>query len=1364
MKLSKKKILMAAMAVFLMISALSFAFSAYAADTGEKTVFLSASKGSDKGDGSLSSPYKSLKKALEELNGGGTLVLTDKYILDEDREVVDSIPRFTAPKTKKEIVITSLYGGVDYRKQGASLHFKDKSALILGGDTVFENVTVSSDAADAYIAAAFNNVTYGGGFKTTYGNSSTYYFLYAIGGYFSPETRELPANKNSNITINDGTFKKVIGFTHVKGIATYTFTGTSYIKINGGRINELFGASNYNHYSGSTEITVNGGSITKLYSGGDATRRLDGQAKLYLNGGTVKEVLLNNVLGNVDVTLEGADVRKMSVSYGSDAIKKSASGSIISLRYNSVVYKRSEIDRFSGFHNIENFGNVYLKEGTNGTGVSPASPLGDINKAISLLADGGGDIVILGEYTANNITEPERKGEIKITGKHGDASDGRLILSGSYTSGGGLTFENITIVGKGNAEIDGNGHSLTVGDNVATEGELSLIGCKSAPSAAAAASAEIIIKSGAFQTVSAFGGGSFREGKIIIYGGSVEKLIGISGGSAKAIHIVSNGEIASLIDRENGGNIAKTTVEITSGTVKAAEFSSSLETLTFSYAGGRIEKLSLLSSPSESYFKYNGINIKEADIKALSEKFSKVSAENVIYIADKGEGNGLSPETPISSLASAFRMLKNGGYAVLVDSITLLDPLTLPKASGSITVTSKYDGVDYREKGAMLSFSSSISFSSSVTVEELAIENTTETAAIMFGGNKSAIGKGIISTHAENIEKYPDLVAGDGTGKITKTDLTVESGIWNEVTGGSTASGAYTRIEYLLTVKGGEFYGKVLAVGKGTQSGSVTVTVSGGTFYSGLYGTGAYSSNDSYNGTLTLNINGGIFYGKIAPGVRRTCKLNGKYIVNISGGDFIHLTDIAGTELYQGNSKSSINIGDGFDAYLEPEGSFSWINPLRRMADPRIIKVDGLYYFVYTTGSVLSVYKAANIPDLAYSVGEPVWDAREVSAYLEGRDEYIWPSKLMYYSEEEFGEDAGWYLLFTTYKPYEDANGNVQGDDRRSYILKSASSDLQGDWVNPETGEKNIPAVLSSETYSWVNTTDWTAGQTTFRHEGKNYCIWIEQRGRGTADFAQRVYLSEMKNPWTLTGEILELIVPEYDWEREGFGYSTSEQQWYPAVIEGLTPVHNDKGDLFIVYAGSGYWTPGYCLGQMTFHGGDILDKNNWTKSPTPIFKKNSEVCGVGGPSIITSPDGNNYLLYHAYLGSDTTGYRYCFMEPYYVDETGFHVGKNNSPSPLSSEFSIEINSMPVIDKISGFDSTSGIKEKEDPPVTDSSTAAPDTSIAPEGPKDPEKKKGQSTATLIVEILCIAIVAATVIMIINKALIKDTKEDTKEEK
>ena len=84
-----------------------------------------------------------------------------------------------------------------------------------------------------------------------------------------------------------------------------------------------------------------------------------------------------------------------------------------------------------------------------------------------------------------------------------------------------------------------------------------------------------------------------------------------------------------------------------------------------------------------------------------------------------------------------------------------------------------------------------------------------------------------------------------------------------------------------------------------------------------------------------------------------------------------YLTDIIGNELYAGNAESTITVAADYNAFLKPSGSFTWTNPLRRMADPRIILVDGLYYYVYTTGSVLSVYTAANTPDLAYSVGEP---------------------------------------------------------------------------------------------------------------------------------------------------------------------------------------------------------------------------------------------------------------------------------------------------------------------------------------------------------------------------------------------------------
>ena len=111
-----------------LLAAFSLAFAAFADDAEAKVVFVSASRGNDDGAGSQNAPFRTLTKAIDELcYTGGTVVLTDKYVLDEGREVIDSIPRYSAPTTYKPITITSVYGGKDYRKSGAALHFPDKS-------------------------------------------------------------------------------------------------------------------------------------------------------------------------------------------------------------------------------------------------------------------------------------------------------------------------------------------------------------------------------------------------------------------------------------------------------------------------------------------------------------------------------------------------------------------------------------------------------------------------------------------------------------------------------------------------------------------------------------------------------------------------------------------------------------------------------------------------------------------------------------------------------------------------------------------------------------------------------------------------------------------------------------------------------------------------------------------------------------------------------------------------------------------------------------------------------------------------------------------------------------------------------------
>ncbi len=1262
-----------------------------------QTVFVSAYKGKDTNDGTENAPFKTLTKAIDHIKySGGSIVITDKYTMGEGMVTVDGIPWYTARASFRPIVITSVYGGKDYRAIGAALHFPQKSAYLLGGATEFADVIITSDASDIYIAGCFNELTFGEGFtaKHTKGGGR---FLYAIGGYFAPDKNSYPADLDSHVTINGGSFKKVIGFTHVKGMTTYTFTGTSYITVNGGQIEQLYGASNYNHYSGSTVIEINGGQIGELCAAGDGTRRLDGSADITLNGGSISAVTLNNTLGDTNLVLNNAKVVNITNSYASDKIKELATGSKIKLSYNSVAYSADWVSRFYFFTDVSTFGTVYVKSGASGDGKSAETPSGSLKKAMELIADGGGYVIIMGEYTLPGFSEPEHSGAIVIKG----TDDAKLTVNGAYMLSGATTFESLKMDGV--CDFYACGNKVTFGKELDISGEFNVFGGKRSSALKNGAKGEVVIESGNFNEVCGIGGGdssvTYKSASVSVTGGKINTLYGatVGAGITESVTVaVTGGEVSKIITVGNGGSVNAASIDVSGGSVADIEFARVNGTSVLRYNGGAIGGVSLNSVSGEKLLKYDPEKTDSKTVEKLKSVFGNGTVERVIFVRDGGKGNGSSAALASGSLADAFATLGDGGgYVVIVGTVTVSDTMELPKSKGSFVLTSVYDGMDYaKTAGAKLVIGANTAFNCDITLEKLTVESTADGIALIFNSYDAVIGESVECTRLPSVSVYVDLIAGSAGTDGYGSDLTVNSGKWNSVTGGNTARAKHNGVKFNTVINGGEFHGQIVAAGRGDQQGSASLTVNGGTLYAGAFGTNAAASGEGFTGTIGITLNGGTFYCKVALGTSRLCTVNGKFDLALNGGDFAHLTDIDGDELFNGDTASTITVSESFDISKAASGKLTYTNPIDRAADPRAILIDGMYYYVYTTGTALSVYKAANLPDLQYSAPERVWNAKDpvVSEALEGRDENIWPSELQYFSAEDFGpEYEGYYHLFTTYKPSVSDSGYVDGENRRSYVLKSATSDLQGVWVNPETGEENIPARLVHETDKDVNFAEWTAGQTTMRYNGKVYCLWVEQRGRGTDGFMQIARLAEMKNPWTLTGPILDLIIPELPREREGYGYSSAQGIWYPAVIEGLTPMVTDNNELFVVYASSGYWTPGYNLGQMSFKGGDLFDINNWEKKTESIFKKNSEVCGVGGPNLVTSPDGQTkYLLYHAYFGADTTGYRYCFMEPYTLDSDGFHVGKNYSPSPLSTSFEVDINATPVYKKIGGFDNWDG--------------------------------------------------------------------------
>ena len=74
-------------------------------------------------------------------------------------------------------------------------------------------------------------------------------------------------------------------------------------------------------------------------------------------------------------------------------------------------------------------------------------------------------------------------------------------------------------------------------------------------------------------------------------------------------------------------------------------------------------------------------------------------------------------------------------------------------------------------------------------------------------------------------------------------------------------------------------------------------------------------------------------------------------------------------------------------------------------------------------------------------------------------------------------------------------------------------------------------------------------------------------------------------------------------------------------------------GKLHIIYSASGFWTPQYSLGRLTYNGtGSLLNPASWTKASQPVFQAGNGVVGVGHASFTKSPDGTeDWIVYHAH-------------------------------------------------------------------------------------------------------------------------------------
>jgi GH43 family beta-xylosidase len=287
-------------------------------------------------------------------------------------------------------------------------------------------------------------------------------------------------------------------------------------------------------------------------------------------------------------------------------------------------------------------------------------------------------------------------------------------------------------------------------------------------------------------------------------------------------------------------------------------------------------------------------------------------------------------------------------------------------------------------------------------------------------------------------------------------------------------------------------------------------------------------------------------------------------------------------------------------------------------ADPWVTRWNNQYVYVRSDGGAVWVSKSNTLQGIGQGAQVKVWDPPPGLPYSEN----VWAPELHYL-------DGKWYIYVAA----------DDGDNRnhRMYVLEGNTQDPAGSY----TFKGKI-----------APTTDrWAIDGTVLETGGSRYFVW--SGWSGFVDGQQNLYIAQMSSPWTISGDRAIISSPTLAWEQHGL-----------RINEGPTALLKD-GKVHIIYSASGFWTPEYSLGQLTFTGTNIMSATSWTKKPTPVFSATSDVVGVGHASFTKSPDGfEDWIVYHAHNDPDTwTGIRDVRAQPF----TWFADHSPNFGQPIAS-------------------------------------------------------------------------------------------------
>ena len=260
--------------------------------------------------------------------------------------------------------------------------------------------------------------------------------------------------------------------------------------------------------------------------------------------------------------------------------------------------------------------------------------------------------------------------------------------------------------------------------------------------------------------------------------------------------------------------------------------------------------------------------------------------------------------------------------------------------------------------------------------------------------------------------------------------------------------------------------------------------------------------------------------------------------------------------------------------------------------DPWVIRWQTNYFLCQSRDDAVWINRAERLEDIGVDHWKCVWRAPSGTSF----SKQVWAPELHWLQGK-------WYVYV--------AADNGDNATHRMYVLEGTAADPQAPFT--------FKGKIATPDDHWA-----IDGTVLEMPEGKLYFIW--SGWPGDRDGVQNLYIALMRNPWTISGERVCLSQPDHKWEQLDF----------PHINEGPETLWHD-GKLFIIYSASAFWNDNYCLGQLTWTGGDVMNPKSWVKHPEPVFARTDDVFGPGHCSFVKSPDGKeDWIVYHAHIGAGT--------------------------------------------------------------------------------------------------------------------------------